>query len=201
MEKKMFKFSVWDFDDKEIDQIVNLVKIWAGGSTNPIDRRKYTKDVLYWAKRYNLIELGENIKDWDYKSKKEVHPWYVKRGGKNRYYTTRGKDFEPFYGLPVEAMWRMVEPMLEKGKGYSITKSKEWCNFGIYCAQDSYFNKIDEYEKEYGSGAHLTYGQTKYLPYMRNILGKLANYGYIIFQYAGTIWQVTLTLDRAYRSE
>jgi hypothetical protein len=199
---QMYKFSVWNFSDKEIDQIVDLVKIWVSGSTNPIDRRKYTKDVLYWATRYNLIIMGKDVKEWDYQAEKETHPWYVKKWGKNRYYTTGGSDFDCEYGLPVEALWRLTQPIFKNGKGFStITKSKEWHNLNTYCSQDSTWDTIDEYEKEYGSGLHLTNAQTRYLPYMRKILNKLSAYGYLIFQYAGSIWQVTLTLDRAYRSE
>jgi hypothetical protein len=191
----MHTFSIWGFSDKEINQIVSLVKEWSTGGTNPVDLRKYTKQVKEYAKRWKLIVLGSEIQEWNYEKEDFVNPWYVERSGKNRYYLADGK-FDALHSIPVEALWQLVSEVLEDGKGhFTITHSKKWHNLGIWCARDSVWEQIDEYQKE-KHGLHLTNGQSRYIPEMIRILNKLSSYGYIIFQYAGSVWQVTLTPER-----
>jgi len=172
----MYKFSVWNFNDKEIDQIVTLVKQWASGSGMPIDRRKFTRNVIDYARARGIIALGDHCRKWNGELE-----WYVR--SKKRYYINSdlGK-FHPRWCLPQEAIYRLVKPMLEKHSGFSITSNKGWHDLNIYCSKDHLFTN-------------------KSIEEMMDILNLLASWGYLIFQYAGSIWCITETPERAVRSE
>jgi hypothetical protein len=202
----MYKFSIWDFDDKEVDQIVQLVTAWATGKRGTLfnqfealDRRKITKAVFEWSKSRQVIQLGKHVKQYDYKSQGYIIPRRVKKCGVERWYIGTSDNFSPLYDLPVEAIYRLCKNILDNGSGfYTITSNSDWRNFGIWCSKDRQWNTKDGYQ-ELVHGKHLTNGESRYIPFIKNVLNKLAIHGYLIFQYAGSIWQVTMTLDRAYR--
>lgn len=72
--------------------------------------------------------------------------------------------------LPVDILWRVVAPMLNDGhSGYSITANRGW-------------NRLNLYSKgEYG------YSEPNEEQVMRVLL-ELSAYGYIWFQFGGSIW-------------
>jgi len=193
----MHKHWHWEFSDKEIDQIVELASHYGSGKQTglmnrwqALDMRKVSKKVFEWAKASNLIKLGRDMVDCFGK-----HRWYVKEGGLDRWYISDGHQFSYVHYLPPEAMWRMVSPILDRGKGYhTITSAKEWQNFGIWCSQDKEWDKIDEY-KMLKEEVEIPYSQTRFIPFMIDILNMLSSWGYIWFQYAGTVWQVTIRKD------
>ena len=101
----------------------------------------------------------------------------------NRYYISGDlRKFDPRFYLPQEALWRLIKPMLEKSHGFSVTKSRRWHMFDIW-PSDNKQCKVADIEA------------------MMHIFGELAKWGYIIFQSAGSIWQITETPERAARSE
>lgn len=201
----MFTYSIWDFSDKEIDQIVEIVKEWGTGSSElfnghgALDRRKISKQVFKWAKSRYLIQQGSEILTW--RNGDFEHPYYVQRGGINRWYSVSSstdRRFDARYDMPQEAIWRMLEPIFEQGKGHwTITNSSVWRQFGIWCASDREWNRKEEIEGK----KHLTLGEARYIPFIKDVLNVLEKWGYIWFQYAGSVWQVTLTPERAIRSE
>lgn len=177
----MYKFSTYNFSDKEINQIVELVHLWSTGSMLAVDRRKHTKQVINYATRWNLIIKGCDIVEWDYKTETRGMPYWAKA---NRYYP-KMRSFNPVWDLPQEVLWRLVEPMIKFDHiGFSITKNKGWQVFGIWQNGTKQFKEDD-----------------CWIDQMRDILNKLASWSYIIFQYAGSVWQITLTPEKAIRTE
>lgn len=200
----MYKFSVWDFDDKEIDQITEIIRAWGTGESSlfnghgALDRRKVTKQVFQWAKDRYLIQKGQDITY--YSNGDYVHPGYVLRGGLNRWYvvaTLVDRRFDARYDMPQEAVWRMISPMFERGKGFwTITSSPIWRDFGKWCRGDREWDRKEEIEGK----KHLTLGESRYIPFIRDMLNLLARWGYIVFQSAGTVWQVTI-MEKPARTE
>lgn len=172
----MYKFSVYVFDDKEIDQIVELVRRYSSGSTVPIDKRKVSRQVVEWGLNWNLLQRGQALRTWDGKT-----PWYVKKYGVGRVYLSSGV-FSPRWNLPVEALWRLVKPMVMEHSGFSITKNRGWYDLNIYPTTDESHSERD-------------------LEEMWEILAYLHQYHYIRFSSAGNIWQIVPTPERAIRSE
>lgn len=172
----MYKFSVYDFSEKEIDQIVVLFKRYCSGSTMPIDRRKVSRQVVEWGLNWGLLARGENLKNYQNET-----PWYVKERGLNRVYFTRGVC-SPKWALPVEALWRLVENMVKEHSGFSITKNPGWYQLNIYPATN-------------GSHSDRDLGE------MFEIFVHLDMWGYIRFSAAGSCWQIIETPERTVRSE
>jgi hypothetical protein len=151
---KIYRYSsMTHFTENEINQIVSLVKEM--GRSLPIDRRCYTKNVLKWAKSFDLIYDGEQ-KRW----KNEVSGKF--------YINTR---FDLYY-LPAIALWRLVDPIIGKSTGYSISSYKEWESLNIAPTSSKFHTDRD-------------------MAAMYDILGRLDQYHFIILQSAGTIWQIT----------
>jgi hypothetical protein len=148
--KEMFQFSVHNFSSKEIDQICELVKRWAkGDACLPVDARKLTKQVKEYALHWNLLERREG-----------------------RLYITTGYAFNVCYSLPIEALWRLVQPMLKEGiTGYSIVNSPMWMALGIAPQNNRFATEQELHEKEH-------------------ILLELSAHHYINFQMAGSIWRI-----------
>ena len=113
----VYKFSIYNFTDKEIEQIVTLVKRWANGDTwVPVDARTFTKQVKAYARNWWLLEKRED----------------------GRLYLTKDSRFNPRYDLPPEALWRLVEPMLRQdgATGYSIVNNPQWAHLDLYPQND-----------------------------------------------------------------
>lgn len=181
----MYKWGVYEFSDKEIEQIVELVHKWADGSSSPIDCRKFTKQVRQWAENWSLIQKGTEMPQTKYNSETQEwdYPWYVKQWGKNRYYIhSELRLFQPIRYIPQEALWRILKPMIQERQGFSISTLRDWYTLGIEPNGTKYHKDDDLVE-------------------MMFALGELSKWGYIIFQHAGSIWQITITEDRAARSE
>ena len=126
----VYKFSIYNFTDKEIEQIVTLVKRWANGDTwVPVDARTFTKQVKEYARNWWLLEKRDD----------------------GRLYLTKGCRFNPRYDLPPEALWRLVEPMLRKdgATGYSIVNNPLWeKHLGIEVQNSRHASNRDLQEKE-----------------------------------------------------
>lgn len=166
----------YHFSDKEIDQINQLVNLYNAGSIAPIDMRRYTKQVKRYAKSMKLIVDATEYMEWDWKEEKKVYkPWVDPK----RFYIGRWFDL---LLLPQECLWRLLKPMIEERKGYSITKLNGWLDVGIWPVGHK-FHKKEDYEQ------------------MMELLLELDKWHYIIFQYAGDVWQITVTEDKAIRSE
>lgn len=147
-----YQFSVYTFSEQEIEQIISLVKRWAKSDIwFPIDARTLTRRVKEYAVSWDLLE---------------------KRDG--RLYLTGGSKFSPRYNLPVEALWRLVLPMLRTDgvTGYSIVNNKLWEVLDIY-PQNSRGASDRDLEEKIG------------------ILGELSAYQYIYLQMAGSVWSIT----------
>lgn len=147
----MHTFSVYDFSDKEIDQICTLVDHWGRGAILPIDKRKYTKQVLEYAVGWGLVETKYR-----------------------RLHFTYGR-FNPVHDVPVEALWRLIRPLLnrEGATGFSVTKRQEWQFLNIYPEGHKHARQRDFEAK-------------------MEVFDRLMQYGYVFFQHAGSVWNISL---------
>lgn len=143
-------FSIFSFSDKEVDMICELVKNWVSGYLTPIKRATITKQVEKYAIAYNLLQ---------------------QRSG--RLYLATNTGFNPVYDLPVECMWRLVQPMLKADEqtGYSIVSHGNWEHFNLY-PQKHYHASDRDLEAKI------------------EVLCKLDAYHYIYFHMAGSTWAV-----------
>ena len=144
----MYQFSVFSFSDTEIEQIITLVKSWTNGAILPVKRTTLTKKVIQYAIGWKLLEEREG---------KLYFPQY--------------SVFNPVYDLPIEALWRMVAPMVrtEGQTGYSIVNNPGWDMLNIYPQMSRHASDRD-------------------LEAKIDALLKLSQYHYIHFQMAGTTW-------------
>lgn len=172
-----YKHVVWEFSDKEIDQVVELIKWWSTGpfAHSAIDRRRFTKNVQDYATRVGLLDWrcerhggrGETV--WDAcEDCRRVNA---------RFRLVAPEDlrkFSPKWNAPNEALWRIVRDNILEGaehKGYSAAMSKGWHTLNIFeeghkwATPDCYREKLD-------------------------ILHALDVAGYIHFQWAGDIWDI-----------
>lgn len=108
----MYKFSAFEFNDKEIDQIVELVNSWVHGLK--VDQRTLTANVRKYARCYNLVPAPKNF------SKYSIVSTYC----------------DPLYDIPVEALWRAVKPMIATNSGFSITTHQGWAKLNITRKRD-----------------------------------------------------------------
>ena len=189
----MYKHSVYDFDNKEIEQIAEMVRFYSLGNPNDfigingeIDRRKVSKQVFNWARNCNLIGQGKDITDY-----KGETPYWVK--SKSRWYIwgkVNNIHFDAFYSAPIEAIWRIISPILKEHHGfYSIISDKRWVDLCVWNYGSNEWNRKNEARVEHYND-HRTFGESVYLPKMYEYLALLARAGYIIFQHAGDIWRV-----------
>lgn len=174
-----YKFSIYHFSDKEIDQIVKLVKDYASGRLAPIDLRTISKQVRQYVLNWRLMIKAEDMQD------KETKP--------GRLYINNevGNGFIPHLDLPIEVLYRLVKEIFttypeyngQGSIGYSITKSRKWFNLNIAPAGHNWHDR----ERDLGE--------------MYNTLSRLAQFGYIIFQHGGSIWNIQETPERAIKGE
>lgn len=134
----MNTYSVFVFSSDEIDQIANLMSAWVANLK--IDQRKLSKQVRKYARSFGLVPArGEFV---------------------------MSVNVDPLNDLPIEALWRLVKPMIEKSSGYSIIKDRAW-------AHSLNLNKDDIAGRE-------------------AILYKLDRAGYINFNAIGSIWRIDI---------
>lgn len=173
------KFSVWEFDRAEQEQIIGLVEMWAKGMSNTtIDRRKTSKQVQEYITNRGLAQWvcklhghrGERI--WgtcQHCQSKSTNGYWRLQYADNSY-------FNPLYDLPVEILWEMVQKHILQGAtniGFSIAKSRGWFALNIGPEGTHWTN-----DREYKAKV--------------DILAMLASRGYIHFATAGDIWQVVV---------
>ena len=171
----MYKWGVYDFSEKEVDQIVTL--ILQHSYNNPIDRRKYTKQVISYAVNWNLLEQKED----------------------GRYYHTYGNKFDYLHYTPQEVLWRLMADMLNEATGYSVVNDKRWHNVNIYTEKE-----IEKQERQSREDETYEYCKHHFADYRDDkirMLLKLHKWGYIHFQYCGNVWRIEITEDKAIRSE
>lgn len=174
-----YKFSIYHFSDKEIDQIVRLVKDYTLGRLTPIDLRTISKQVRQYALNWRLLVKAEDMQD--------------KKSKPRRLYINNeiGNNFIPYLDLPVEALYRLVKEVFatypeyngQGSIGYSITKSQKWLNLNV------------------APGGHNWHNRERDIEEMHNTLSRLAQFRYIIFQYGGSIWNIQETPNRAIKGE
>lgn len=192
----MHTFSIWQFTDKDIDQIAEMIRFWSLGNPNAfigihgeIDRRKVSSNVFEYAKSYGLVAQGKDIKDWQGK-----RPYWCK--SKSRWYIYSGNSlmpFNPLYTAPVEVIWRILSPIFKDGHtGFtSIISDSRWLDLGVWYRGTNEWNSENEAKARFDDD-HRTRGELQYLPAMVDYLCLLARQGYITYQTAGTIWRVTV---------
>lgn len=164
--KMIAKFSVYNFNEKEINQICDLVAKWATGSNSPIDARKYTNQVLEYAKNWRLICKGSEL----------TRPWSEIKN--NRFYINDNImfRFDPVYDMPVEALWQMIKTNIlieNKIYGHSVVNNQNWLMFNAYPLNNRNASNTD-------------------WQVIFDIFSKLAVYGFIVFQTAGNIWRIEI---------
>lgn len=111
-----YQFHHWNFTDKEINQIVTLVKAWSNGGIMPIDCRKYTRNVIAYATGMQLLRTG-NASNGE---------------NEKRLYLTGSAHFSPRHDMPVESLWRIVKEIMGERRGYSVSCQKGWLDLNIW---------------------------------------------------------------------
>lgn len=183
----MYKFSIYKFDDKEINQIVELAETWLGGSLHsPIDKRKYTKQVIQYALNWNLLIKGSDISDYD---KEKESKWRKFENNRIYFNSSLLNYFSPSMNLPVEALWRLFEKHIlsdAKGEnniyGYSLSTVKGWVNLNIRPNEHK-----DQQDYDY---CELT-----------KVLIELNKYNYLTWQTAGSIWRIEIHKEKCYQGK
>jgi len=167
------RFSVYNFTDGEIEQIVRLLEKRAMGSIRPIDRRRYSKQVQEWAIAWNVLDWGRNITRYEARGDELVKVPETWIESPDRLYFKPYGDFDFVHCMPTEALWKMVEPIVRDRSGYSITADRRWRTFDVWEAGNKHSTN-DDINKIF------------------RILVHLQMHGYIIFQAAGSIWRVEI---------
>lgn len=177
------KFGPYFFTKKEGNQIAELFSHWTAGSSNPINRRRYTDNVIRYSIKSGLIEWRckhDNTSEFQHSSL----PYGCPDGCKDtlplkdwRLYPTRSSYDFSWKELPPEIFYIIARPIIAphpgcKTVGYSITKRKAWQLLNIWCSEDTFFTDRSILE-------------------MMEVLNKLALYRYIIFLHAGSVWEIT----------
>jgi hypothetical protein len=90
------------------------------------------------------------------------------------YFTRNSYTYSVIHDTPIEVLWRMVEPMLlpEGATGYSVVYNKSWQDCNIYPERHRFCTVRDFTEK-------------------MEVFNRLQQYGYLIFQHAGSVWCIT----------
>lgn len=185
-----YNYVVWSFDSREIDQICNLVRQRYEGKY-AVDRRRFTKNVLDYAERTNLVVKGKYITAPDWNAWKDepgypdcpvpfTHPDYVTDISR-LYISVCLVNRWSWRNLPQEALWRLVEPIIQKRQGYSITYLRDWHVLDLGSEGDASIlcSSLEIFQ----------------------VLSDLDKWGYIRLQAAGSTWAITVTPERATRSE
>lgn len=150
---------LYNFSEKEMQKICGLTKKWAvGDNFVAVDMRGISKQVKEWAVNWNLLEMRDNR-------------FYITSC--LSYNNTSGCIFS-VGGLPIEAIWRLVQPMLREDgtTGHSIVNNKLWMdNLGIAPQNDKFATDRDLQEKEH-------------------ILFLLDVHHYIYFHMSGSAWSI-----------
>jgi hypothetical protein len=152
------------FTDSEINKLIYFSeRIQAG--CDKVDGRLLPREVRRFLLRWNYLE-------------KTKHGLIISALARSEY---AGR------WLPVEAIWRVVSPMLgpnactvstsSRSVGYSIRKHAGWKTLGCWTAEERHFGECDQRE-------------------MEESLGLLALHGYIWFLQSGTVWEITERKDR-----
>lgn len=146
-----------DFTSAEIDQLVRLAFDISRG-VSKLDARKYSRNVRRWLERWHYAE-------------KTRDGFMVTRLLTSAF----GNEW-----LPVEALWRIVAPMLGESRsiGHSIRRNRDWAALNLFSADQHLFSPRDE---------HVMY----------ETLALLAQFGYVYFQAAGSVWETTERKDAA----
>ena len=152
------------FTDAEILKLIMFMERVSAGC-DKIDGRILPKEVLRFLLRWQYLE-------------KTKHGFIVTALARAQY----GNEW-----LPVEALWRIVSPMLgpeactvstsNRSIGYSIRKHAGWKTLGYWTAEQHLYGERDE------RGIEAT-------------LDLLALHGYIWFLQSGTVWEITERKDR-----
>jgi len=174
-------FSIWEFTSKEVSQIIDLVDCFEAGQSRPIDRRCYSRQVLEYAVSVDL--LRPVCKHGVFSQPRERAPEWTgdcsrcTRRSDWRLAFCNGMQFMPEYDLPPAVLWHYVRNMLYhptgEVRGYSLSQQKGWRTLGLW---------------ENGHRWHTE----KHRESMFQILCNLASHRYIIFQAAGSVWQITV---------
>lgn len=146
-----YRFSVYTFTSREIDQIIALVREWSGGRIMALDARTLSKQVRAYAQRWNLVEKRDDGKLY-----------------------CGSQYLSVTHDLPLEALWRLVEPMMngQQSIGFSIATNVTWLQLGIW-----------PYGHRHSSEASLSE--------QVDVLLRLQQYGYLLVQMGGSIWNVS----------
>lgn len=127
---------IYNFSNKEIDGICDLVKRWSiSDRSMPVDARRLTKQVKEWAINWNLLEVRN----------KRIHITSCLS-----YNNLSGCIFN-LQSLPLEVIWRLVQPMLREDgtAGYSIVNNGLWMkHFGIAPQNNRHVTDGELKEKE-----------------------------------------------------
>jgi hypothetical protein len=168
----MYKHHSFDFTDHEINQIVALLRAFMTHDLRkPVDARRLSRQVRDWA-------TGMGYLEWRNASGK----CYCWDKGARLYYPDQLR-----YGffidlIPIEAVWRVVAPMLEQSRGYGIIRNKAWETLNI--------NPVRGWvETEPAS-------REQAIKEIQEVLIRLQMWGYLYYQYAGSIWAISV-LERA----
>lgn len=153
------------FTEKELQQLIDFTLWYCEGHNGAYDMRKMRSHNV---KNYLLNDLHCGLVEYD-----------------GRYYAPMYEQvihFSPTYHLPMDALWDIFSKHIFKGtgknndgkrtQGYSIRKEQGWLCLNIRSESHRQFAEIDETQ-------------------MWHVLSKLAQYGYIIFQSAGSVWEIT----------
>lgn len=145
------------FASKEIDQLLWVAaELVSGVST--IDARRLSPKVRRWLEHWN----------------------YCEKTPAGFAFTSLACGQYSSSWLPLEALWRVVSPMLgdSRSAGHSICKNHGWRVLNVFSADQALYSTRDE--------------ET-----IADVLATLDSYGYIYFQSAGSVWEVTERKDGA----
>jgi hypothetical protein len=153
----MYKFSVFEFNTREIDQIVEILVSCNQGRINVFDARKISKQVKDYALSWGILIKNEEGRIFC------------------RSYSV------PFWHreVPVEAIWRMVQPMFEgqEYKGHSLANNRGWLDLNIYPEDHRNHTQRD-------------------MDQIIDILSYLEQYGYISVLMGGSVWEIRVNTKK-----
>lgn len=169
------------YTDKQIDQMVDLVELWAEGwRGSKISEASLSPAVRDFGLSFGLIGYGKTTGPYDPKVT-DVNSLYVEGAYQSKpdtRYSHEGirnqMQFEPSAYLPPEALWRMVDKHILRGRdhaGRSLAKDPGWKKFDI--------------TPEGGTG-HVSADMDRIM----KILIQLQTHGYLIAQFGGNVWSI-----------
>lgn len=170
-EKELISFQGFKFTPKDIETIADLVREYCAGYNGPVDLRRLSPIVRYYATTRGLIVSGDEYLNHRGEREKGIKA--------NRLYFKAHKTFySTSYDMPPESIWIIMKPMFGDGYsiGYSIVYKKEWSELNIPPLRRTM--KDDD--------AIMIRGE------MMDILNKMSCCGYIYSQFAGDIWAIEI---------